>query len=275
MDASGAAKTGEPVPGLARGLKILALFGRARPRVTPPEMARELDIPRSTVHRLVATLEAMGFLRRVDGAGAYELGPAILTIGFEYLGSLDIVQLSEPALAHLHEETGLSAHLAMRNGTEIVYLSRHARRATAFSNVTVGTSLPAHATSMGRMMLADLSPAELRALYGRAPLRAYTDETPTTLAALEVMLIEDRRRGYVIGTSLFERGVTSVAAPVRDRTGRTVAAINVTAVGAVLDRGYLHGELKERVLTAAGEISAMLGAPTAPGDDAPMRRAAK
>jgi DNA-binding IclR family transcriptional regulator len=275
VDASGDATADAPVPGLARGLKILALFGRARPRVTPPEMARELEIPRSTVHRLVGTLEAMGFLKRVDGGGAYELGPAILTLGFEYLGSLDIVRLSEPALELLHEDTGLSAHLAVRNGTEIVYLSRHARRATVFSNVTVGTSLPAHATSMGRILLADLTPAELRTLYGRSPLRAYTEDTPTTLAALEAILIEDRLCGYVIGTSLFERGVTSVAAPVRDRTGRTVAAINVTAVGAVLDRRYLHGELKERVLSAAGEISGMLGAPATTGDDAPMRRAAR
>lgn len=251
------------VPGLERGLNILRLFKRARPRVTPPEMARELGIPRSTVHRLVLTLEEMGFLQRVDGVGAYALGPAVLTIGFEYLGSLDIVQLSAPVLARLHAETSFSTHLAVRNGTEIVYLSRHAHRATAISNVTVGTALPAHGTVMGRIMLADLLPAELGTLYGKAPLPRFTEQTPTTLAALEALLSEDRRRGYAVSNSFFERGVTSVAAPVRDRTGRVAAAINVTAVDAALDPRYLHGELKDRVIAAAAEISAMLGASAA------------
>lgn len=264
-------ETRAAVPGLVRGLNILRLFTRARPRVTPPEMARELGIPRSTVHRLVMTLEEMGFLRRVDG-GTYALGPAVLTIGFEYLGSLDIVQLSNPVLARLHGETSFSTHLAVRNGKEIVYLSRHAHRATAISNVTVGTTLPAHGTVMGRVMLADLSPAELRALYGKEPLPRFTEQTPTTLAALEALLGEDRRHGYAVSNSFFERGVTSVAAPVRDRTGRVVAAINVTAVDAMLDPRYLHGELKDRVVAAAAEISAMLGAPAAGHDAAPPRR---
>ncbi|MGH7034191.1 MAG: IclR family transcriptional regulator [Stellaceae bacterium] len=259
------------VPGLERGLNILQLFKRSRPHITPPAMARELGIPRSTVHRLAVTLEALGFLQRVDGTGAFALGPAVLTIGYEYLASLDIVQLSNPILARLHNETKLSTHLAVRHGTEIVYLSRHTQRATAISNVTVGTSLPAHATVMGRMMLADLSPAELRALYGKGPLPAYTDQTPTSLTALEALLIEDRQRGYAISTAFFERGVTAVAAPIRDRTGRVVAVINVTVVDAALDPRYLRGELKDRVLAAAAEISTLLGAP-ATGDNAPTRR---
>ena len=249
------------VPGLARGLNILRLFKRSRPQITPPEMARELRIPRSTVHRLVLTLEELGFLQRVDGAGAYALGPAVLTIGYEYLAALDIVQLSNPVLARLHKETNLSTHLAVRNGAEIVYLSRHTQRATAISNVTVGTSLPAHATVMGRVMLADLSSTELRALYVKETLPPYTEQTPTTRAALEALLIEDRRRGYAVSTSFFEPGVTAVAAPVHDRSGRAVAAINVTAVDATLEARQLHGELKDRVLAAATEISSMLGAP--------------
>lgn len=260
------------VPGLERGLNILRLYKRARPHITPPEMARELGIPRSTVHRLTSTLEELGFLQRVDGTGLFALGPAVLTIGYEYLASLDIVQLSHPILARLHNETKLSTHLAVRNGTEIVYLSRHANRATAISNVTVGTSLPAHATVMGRIMLADLSAAELHALYGKGPLPAYTDQTPTSLAALEALLIEDRRRGYAVSTAFFERGVTAIAAPIRDRTGAVAAVINVTVVDAAIDPRYLHGELKDRVLAAAAAISALLGAPA--GDDALVRHAA-
>jgi len=247
------------VPGLERGLNLLHLFKRTRPTISPPEIARELGIPRSTVHRLVQTLAELGFLRR-SGRGGYALGPAVLTIGFEYLGSLDIVQLSNPVLARLRDETDCSTHLAVRNGTDVVYLSRHATRAAVTSNVSVGTSLPAHGTVIGRVILADLDHEELKALYGDRPLPRYTEQTPTTLAALEELLEEDRRRGYAVSTSFFERGVVSVAAPVRDRSGRVAAAINATAVDSAPDFATLHGGLKDQVCAAAAAISAMLGA---------------
>lgn len=249
-----------PVPGLERGLNILRLFKRTRAAVAPPEMARELGIPRSTVHRLIAQLEAMGFLRRV-ASGAYELGPAVLTIGFEYLGSLDIVELSNPVLARLRDETNCSTHLAVRNGTEIVYLSRHASRAAVGSTVSVGSALPAHATVIGRVILADLTEDELAALYQGKRLERFTAQTPLTLAALATLLAEDRDRGYAVSTSFFERGVTSIAAPLRDQSGRVVASINAVMVDVTRDEHFLHGGLKDRVLAAATAISAMLGAP--------------
>jgi DNA-binding IclR family transcriptional regulator len=249
------------VPGLERGLNILRLFRRGRAAISPPEIARELGIPRSTVHRLMQTLEEMGFLRRVEHGGSYALGPAVLTIGFEYLGSLDIVELSNPVLARLRDATNCSTHLAVRNGREVVYLSRHPTRAAVTSNVSVGSSLPAHGTVIGRMILAGLDHAELRAIYGDAPLLRYTEQTPTTLAALEDLLAEDRRRGYGVSTAFYESGITSVAAPVRDHNGRIVAAINAAAVDPALAPQFLHGALKDEVCAAAATISEMLGAP--------------
>jgi DNA-binding IclR family transcriptional regulator len=248
------------VPGLERGLNILRLFRRDRAAIGAPEMARELGIPRSTVHRLVQTLEEMGFLHRTEHGGAYALGPAVLTIGFEYLGSLDIVQLSNPVLARLRDATNYSTHLAVRNGTEIVYLSRHASRATIASNVSVGSALPAHATVIGRVILADLGEAELAALYPGKRLKTYTEHTPATLAALMKLLADDRERGYACSTSFYESGVTSVAAPVRDRSGRVVASISAVTVEVTLDEDFVRGPLKDRVVAAAAEISELLGA---------------
>jgi DNA-binding IclR family transcriptional regulator len=248
------------VPALERGLNILRLFKRSRAAISPPDMARELGIPRSTVHRLVLALEEMGFLRRVEGGGSYALGPAVLNIGFEYLGSLDIVELSNPVLARLRDETNCSTHLAIRSGTDVVYLSRHASRATITSNVSVGSVLPAHATVIGRVMLADLAHDELAALYRGRALERFTGHTPTTLGALETLLDEDRRAGHAISRSFYERGVTSVAAPVRDGTGRVVAAINAVAVDPAAE-SFVRGDLKDRVVAAAAALSAMLGAP--------------
>jgi DNA-binding IclR family transcriptional regulator len=248
------------VPGLERGLNILRLFKRARSSISPPEMARELGIPRSTVHRLVQTLEELGYLRRGENGGAYALGPAVLAIGFEYLGSLDIVQLSSPVLARLRDETNCSTHLAIRNGTDVVYLARFASRAAITSNVSVGSALPAHATVIGRVILADLSDADLASLYPQKRLEAYTEQTPTTLAALTKLLAEDRQRGYAISTSFYERGVTSIAAPVRDRSGRVIASINAVTVDVTPDEPFLQSGLKDSVLAAAATISEMLGA---------------
>jgi DNA-binding IclR family transcriptional regulator len=260
------------VPGLERGLNILKLFSRARRAIAAPEMARELRIPRSTVFRLVQTLEAMGFLRRLDNARDYALGPTVLALGFEYLGSLDLVELANPVLAQLRDQTGCSAHLAILSGVDVVYLSRHASRAAISSSVNVGTALPAHATVMGRVMLADLTDAELGALYAGRTLARFTEHTPTTVAALRALLAEDRRRGYAVSTAFFERGVTAVAAPVRDHTGRVVAAVNVTAVDAALDPRELDGAIKDRVCAAAAAIAALLGAPEPVRGGAPVER---
>jgi DNA-binding IclR family transcriptional regulator len=249
------------VPGLERGLNILLLFSRTRRTIGAPEIARELGIPRSTVFRLIQTLEDMGFLQQVENGHDYALGAGVLTLGFEYLGSLDLVELANPVLAQLRDRTGCSAHLAIRRDTDVIYLSRHASRSAISSSVNVGTSLPAHATVMGRMMLADLSDAELGALYAGRSLARFTDQTPTTLAVLRALLAEDRRRGYAISKAYFERGVTAVAAPVRDHAGRASAAINVTTVDNSVDPRRLEGEIKDAVCEAARAISALLGAP--------------
>lgn len=249
------------VPGLERGLKILRLFSRARRAISPPDMARALGIPRSTVFRLVQTLEEMGFLQRLDNGRDYGLGPAVLTLGFEYLGSLDLVELANPVLARLRDATGCSAHLALRRGAEVIYLARHASHAAISGSVNVGTALPAHATIMGRVILADLSDAELRALYPGETLARFSDQTPTSLTALRSLLHDDRRRGYAVGSAFFEPGVRAVAAPVRDHDGRAIAAVNVTTLDPAIDPRRLEGELKDRVCEAAQAISTLLGAP--------------
>ena len=260
------------VPGLERGLKLLRLFRRTRPSITPPEIAHELKIPRSTVHRLLQTLEEMEFLRRSDGGGAYTLGPAVLSIGFEYLSSLDIVQLSNPILSQLRDKTQCSAHLAVLQGTEIVYLSRHASPHAVSSNVSVGTRLPAHASVMGRVLLADLGSPALHALYKDKPLQRFTPKTPTTIASLERLLLEDRRLGYVIGSSYYERGVTSVGAPIRDHTGKVIAAINVAIVDTLVDESAVYGKITAETCAAAASISAMVGAPMPPPEPVSSRR---
>ncbi len=243
------------VPALAQGLSLLNLFSRDAPTLTAPEIATRLGLSRTTVFRLLHTLQLMGFVSREQDERSYSPGPALLNRGFAYLASLDLVERAQPILQRLRDETGMSAHLAVRDGQEIVYVARFAARTTVASSVQIGTRFPVHATVMGRMTICDLSDRELAALFPREPLAAFSEQTPTTLLALKEILSKDRAVGYAVSQSYFERGVSSVAAPVRDVSGRIVAAINITAVDSHVQIEDMHEALRDAVLKASAEIA--------------------
>lgn len=246
------------VPALAQGLGILALFGGDRRSFTAPEIAKAMSLPRTTVFRLLQTLQSMDYLRCEQDKRRFSLGPALLSRGFEYLASLDMVEVAQPILQRLRDRTGLSTHMVIRDGREIIYVARFPGRSTIASSVNIGTRFPVHATIMGRMTIFELSDRELTELFRDQPLKRFTKQTPTTLKALKALLAEDRKRGYAVSQAFFEAGVSAIAAPVRDGAGRIVAAINVTAVNAHIEEQDMHGDLKDAVLAAAAEISRWL-----------------
>lgn len=246
------------VPGLQRGLQILRAFHRDRPRISAPDIAKELGIPRSTVFRLMQTLETMGFLEKVDHSSDYRLGVGVLSLGFEFLASIEVTELARPILDRLRDDTGHSAHLVIRDGTDVVFVVKAPARTAFASTVTIGTRLPAHGTILGRLILADLSPEELAQIYPNDELARYSDQTPATRAALEKTLADDRSRGYAISEAYYEQGIASIAAPVRDATGRVIAALNVTFPNGSVDRAVMEGSTLTRVLDAARDLSGLL-----------------
>jgi DNA-binding IclR family transcriptional regulator len=243
------------VPGLQRGLQILRAFTRDRPEIGAPEIAKKLNIPRSTVFRLMQTLEHMGFLERVEKSNDYRLGAAVLSIGFEYLASLGIAELARPILEKLRDETGFSAHLAIRDGRDVVFVVKAPTYSAIASSVTIGTRLPAHGTILGRMILQDMSDAELGKLFPDVELAQFSAQTPTTLDDLKQVLAADRERGYAISEAFFEHGIASVAAPVRDGSNRVVASINITFQNGKVDPAEIQSRLVDLVLAAASDIS--------------------
>ena len=263
------------VPALAQGLLVLGLFSKATPVLAAPDIAQRLDLPRTTVFRLLYTLHAMGFVQRDEAGRLYKLGPANLSGGFAYLASIDIVEAAQPILQRLRDETGWSAHMAVRDGREVVYVARCAARTTVASNVQIGTRFPVHATVLGRMTICEFGDEDLAGLFGSAPLPAFTRQTPTTLAALRRQLDGDRQRGYAVSQSFFEPGVSAVAAPVRDGLGRILAAINVTSVDAYVDVRDMHGAIKDAVLAASAEITKWVLHGTPERDPAPAATGGK
>lgn len=244
------------VPGLERGLRVLQLFDRNRPVLSAADMARALGIPRSTAFRIAQTLEPLGFLVR-DG-DAYRIGPAVLRLGFEYISSLDITDLARPLLERLRDDSGVSAQLVIRDGRDVVVVMKAAAASAFASSVNVGARLPAHATILGRVLLADADDETLEALYPGGKLVKVSPHTPRTLAELKRLLRQDRARGYAVSESFFEAGVSAIAAPVHDGSGKTIAAVSITLHRPTFDSADTRERLIQRVLHAAAELSHQL-----------------
>lgn len=238
------------VPGLERGLRLLQLFGPARPELGAPEIARELELPRTTAFRLLQTLEALQFLERAAD-GSFRLGPAVLRLGVEFVASLDVGEQGRAVVEKLCEETGQSTQLAIRDGRDIVVVVKKNPSSLFVSNVQVGTRMPAHATALGRLLLQDVA---LRKLYPEGRLKQFSSQTPKNVAELERLIAQDRARGYAVSESFFEAGISAIAAPVRNHEQRVVAAISVIVAQPRLEPRR-RDELIQKAVAAAAELS--------------------
>ncbi|AOY95322.1 IclR family transcriptional regulator [Cupriavidus sp. USMAA2-4] len=245
------------VPGLERGLRLLCEFSRKDSTLSAAELARRLQVPRSTVFRLLTTLEMMGFVERTDGGREFRLGMAVLRLGFEYLASLELTELGRPLLDRLRDDIHYPCNLVVRDGRSIVYVAKSVAPTPFASSVNVGTRLPAHATVLGRVLLEDLSLAELRELYPESQLEVFSESTPRTVEQLFEMVQHDRQRGYVLQEGFFEASISTIAAPVRDRSGKVAAAMGATIPASRIDPEQL-GPMVEQVRHAADELSRLL-----------------
>ncbi len=243
------------VPALERGLRLLGEFGRDSRTLGAPELARRLDLPRSTVFRMLSTLEGLGFIERTGND--YRLGLAVLRLGFEYLSSLELTELGQPVITRLCDAIRQPCNLVVRDGRHIVYVAKVTPPTPLSSSVRVGTRLPAHATVLGRILLEDLSLAELRTLYPEEHLESFSDRTPRTTLELFNLVQADLERGFVLGEGFFEASISTVAAPVRDHSSRIVAALGVTIPSSRIEPGQLE-DLVRSVQESAAELSSLL-----------------
>ncbi|WP_175942904.1 IclR family transcriptional regulator [Caballeronia sp. BCC1704] len=248
------------VPGLERGLRILSEFSPREPVLGAPELSRRLGIPRTTVFRLLQTLESLGFLERADSERNYRLGVAVLRLGFEYLSSLELTDHGLPLIEALRDDTGLSTHIVIRDGRDVVFVAKAQSHASGFSavKVNVGTRLPAHATTHGHVLMGDLSLDDLRELYAGLTLERFTSQTPGTVEELFDRVKVDAERGYATSESSFEHGISVVSAPVRGDTGRIAAVVTTTVPRAHIDTTLIESGLIDKVRDTAHQLSLRL-----------------
>lgn len=227
-DAAGgdAAGGGEFVQAFARGLAVIRAFDAAHPALSLAEVARRAGIPRAAARRFLHTLETLGYVR--SDAGAFALTPRVLELGFSYLSALSLPEIVQPHLERLSREVGESVSAAVLDGTDIVYVARVPTRRIMSVAITIGTRLPAFATSMGRVLLAGLPDEERRSALDALALAPLTDRTVATRDALEAELSRVRSQGWAIVDGELESGLRAVAAPLHDRHGAVVAAVNIS-----------------------------------------------
>lgn len=245
------------VPALERGLLILTQFSRDQRTLGAPELARRLDLPRSTVFRLLSTLEGMGYVERTENGRDYRLSVGVLRLGFEYVASLDVTELGRPVMERLCEQVRLPCNLVVRDLRSIVYVSRIAAPTPFASSVTVGTRLPAHATVLGHVLLSQLSLTELKELYPEPELERFTSHTPADVPQLYEFCQAIRAQGYALSEGYFESTISTIAAPVFNGAGKVAAALGVTAMAASFE-GERLAEMIAQVKAAAAELSELV-----------------
>ncbi|WP_433532323.1 IclR family transcriptional regulator [Micromonospora sp. CA-263727] len=250
---------------LERGLQILSSFSEVSPMLGIADLARAVGLNKSTTHRYVATLAKLGYVQQDPESKKYSLGPRVIDLGFAAINSMEITRVAGGLLQALSDETGYTVSMAVLDGPDIVYIDRRrSGRASNFAmalNLNVGSRLPAYCTSMGKALLAFKEPAELRTLLDRTDLARRGPKTITAREQLTAGLARVRHTGIAVNDEELAAGLRSVAAPVRDRAGRVVAAVNIAihltvwnaSVESVVSR--LEGPLRNTVT----EISSRLG----------------
>jgi DNA-binding IclR family transcriptional regulator len=248
-----------PGQSIGRALRLLACFSDERPAYTLSELSRAVDLAPSTVSRLLSVLEEYGYVRRGRN-GQYVLGLAPIALASVAIGQLELRRQSLPFLEMLADTSHYQANLAVLYGEDVLYLARVPAAKDLRAYAITGTRTRPHCQAAGKVLLAARSDAEVRALYGDRPLTAATERTITTMDALLTELACVRARGYAVDDEEFIVGRRCVAAPVRDETGGTIAAISLSGIPATAaDEEF--AQATRLVTQFATRISHTFGAP--------------
>jgi IclR family pca regulon transcriptional regulator len=252
------------IEAIARGLDVIAAFRPGQPVMTLAAVAAASGLPRPTVRRILLTLEQLGYVRAAGGGaaggpgqpGGYELTPRVLDLGMAYVLSRGLWEVARPHMEALVAQTRESSSIAQLDGSDIVYVARVAVPKIVTLSVTVGTRFPAMATSLGKVLLAALPPAEAERVLAEPSRSGITPPWQPDAAERAAALREVRARGWALTDEQLAPGIRSVAVPLRDGDGRVIAALNVNSHAAETPLGVLTGRHLPLLLAAAGAVSA-------------------
>jgi IclR family transcriptional regulator, pca regulon regulatory protein len=224
-DVSSAMRSTEFVQSLERGLSVITTFSRDTPTQTLSEIAERTGLTRAAARRFLLTLRDLGYVES-DGK-LFSLRPRVLELGYSYLASLPVWDIARPHLEQLSDRVQETTSASVLDGSDIVFVARVETKRIMSMTLGVGSRLPAWATAMGRVLLADLSPEQLDDYFRRVPREPLNERTVTDEARLREIIAEARTNGWTIVDQEVEEGVRSLAVPLRSPQGRTEAALTV------------------------------------------------
>ena len=239
------------VASLAKGMKVLECFDGGRASLSLTEIAARAAIGKSAAQRAVATLHALGYLRKDDQTRYYRIAPKLLGLTRFYSAGQNMVEICLPEIRRCHELTGETVNVTERDDTDIVCIARIPGRHVVTISIGVGFRLPAYATAPGLAMLAFEDPVIAEAILERSDRILFTKQTVTSVPELMTWLGQIRKEGYVIADQLRYEGEYSIAAPIFGAMGGVVGAVNVSAP---TTRYSLH-ELRSRIVPVVVETA--------------------
>jgi IclR family pca regulon transcriptional regulator len=245
----------DQVQSFARGLRVIRAFDAQAPVQTLADVARATGLPRATVRRLLHTLDQLGYVRQ-DGS-VFRLTPRVLELGYAYLASLNIESIAQPYLEALSEQIGEATSVSVLDDTDVVYVARVPTKRIMTVSIGLGSRFPAHQTSMGRVMLAELADDEIVDRFARVKKANLTPYSVQNAAELLARIAKVRSQGWALVDQELEVGIRSVAAPLRDKSG-VIAAMNISTHAGRTDLAEVKRRFLPALLESAQAISAAL-----------------
>jgi len=240
------------VRSLSRGLAIIEALGKGPGRHTLAELADATQLNRAATRRVLLTLVELGYCA-TDGR-YFRLTPRTLGLGLAFLSGLPFWGYAQPVLEDLRTEVEESCAMAVLDGAEILYIMRLPARRILAANLGIGSRLPAHAVSLGRVLLAGLSPDQLEAYLARSTRQAFTSRTLTEADSLRAELARVREQGYAWVESELDPAICGLSVPIRDGERSVVAAISVNAIASSMSEAEARKRLLLPLRRAAEEI---------------------
>jgi IclR family transcriptional regulator, pca regulon regulatory protein len=240
------------VQSLDRGLAVIRAFGPGRERLSLSDVARETGLTRAAARRFLLTLVKLGYVRS-DGR-EFSLRPLVLELGYAYISGLAMPEIASPHLEELVARVRESSSISVLDGHDIVYVARVPTKRIMTVAISVGTRFPAHATSMGRVLLAGLSPEDLDKYLNEDDFETFTARTVTDPDRLREIVREVRRQGYAITDQELEEGLRSIAAPIHGSGGAVIAAINLSGHASRVSLAAMRAVLLPALLETADRI---------------------
>jgi DNA-binding IclR family transcriptional regulator len=241
-----------------RALSLLSHFTEEQPERRIAELVEGTGLGQSTVSRLVAALESLGYLAKDERTSLYRVGPQVVTLAGLALNQSPVHRAARQVAQNLAQDLRLGANVAERHDNQMFYLCHFEGALSPRSFTLTGRLAPLHATGMGKALLSDLTPDAVRAAVGTV-YPAYTPKTIVSLDQLLPVLDTVRSCGYATEVEELAFGRACVAAPVRDRSGAVVAALSISGPLSAMDLGDRLDALADKVIESADQISTSLG----------------